>query len=162
MKTNRRKFIKSAGILAGSACLATSGLCSCSMMEGVSNTPAIPATAVQMVGDLLTIMLDAVNGLKAIGGKGKLTIAKNNGSGDELKLIIVHPEKDVYKVFADSCTHGGRELNYKNNEKHLICSSFGHSTYDLNGNVLSGPAPSQLKQFESTLKDNQLIICCFK
>ena len=127
-------------------------------MAGVSNTSAIPDVAIQLDGNLLTIMLEAANGLTAIGGKGKLSVAKTNGNDEELKLIVVHPKKDVYKVFADKCTHGGRELNYKNNEKQLICSSFGHSRYDLNGEVVDGPAPNRLKEFQATIKDKQLII----
>lgn len=158
MKTNRREFIKTAGIIAGTSCLAASGLCSCSMIEGVSNTPAIPATAIHQEGDVITIMLDAANGLKSIGGKGKLSVIKNNAVDNPMKLIVVHPERDVYKVFADKCTHGGRELNYKDNDKQLICSSFGHSKYDLNGNVLGGPAPRKLDVFDAIVENNQLKI----
>lgn len=158
MKTNRRSFIKTAGIIAGSTCIAGAGFCSCSMMDSVSNTPSIPASAIHVDENKLTIILDAANGLKEIGGKGKLAVPPDGDEQNLVKLIVVHPEKDSYMVFADKCTHGGRELNYKPNNRHLVCSSFGHSTYDLEGNVLSGPAPRKLSPFKSELKENQLII----
>jgi Rieske Fe-S protein len=128
------------------------------MMEGVSNTPSIPASAIHVDENKFTIMLDAANGLKEIGGKGKLAVTPDGNEQNLLKLIVVHPEKDSYLVFADKCTHGGRELNYKHKDNQLVCSSFGHSTYDLKGRVLSGPAPRSLASFKSELKENQLII----
>jgi hypothetical protein len=64
MKTNRRSFIKTAGIIAGTTCIAGAGFCSCSMMEGVSNTPSIPASAIHVDENKFTIMLVAAKGLK--------------------------------------------------------------------------------------------------
>lgn len=158
MKTTRRNFVKTTGLVTGAACLGMSGICSCSMMEGISDTPSIPASAIQLNGNKLTILLDGANGLKEPGGKGKLSLKPDNNAENELKLIVIHPEAGTYLVFEDHCTHGGRELNYKHQSKQLICSSFGHSKYNLSGEVLSGPAEGDLKTFHFEKTGDRLVI----
>ncbi|MFW5656473.1 MAG: ubiquinol-cytochrome c reductase iron-sulfur subunit [Bacteroidota bacterium] len=86
-------------------------------------------------------------------GKTNLTHQVEN-----LKVIVVRKGDGTYLAFADSCSHGGRELNYDVEDEVLKCSSFGHSTYDMSGNVLSGPAPTKLKMFATQQQGEMLHI----
>ena len=45
------------------------------------------------------------------------------------------------------CTHGGAPLVM--NERHgtVICTSLGHSEFDLRGKVLRGPAPKPIQVY---------------
>jgi nitrite reductase/ring-hydroxylating ferredoxin subunit len=141
METTRRDFLKSMGLATVCACTGLAGFNSCSMIKGVSSTPALAPDAWQWDGSNLTIFLDKADNLRKIGNAGKLTIAGE----DEIKIIVVHYQAGKYKAFSDRCTHGGRELNYKHEEAQLQCSSFGHSSFKLtNGQVIKGPAEGPL------------------
>ncbi len=141
MQTNRRDFLKTMGVATVCACTGLATLNGCKMIRGVSSTAAIPVDSYHLTGNELTIDLSKADCLKHPGGAGKLSLDNE----DEVKVIIVHHEPGKYKAFSDHCTHGGRELNYKHEDKILQCSSFGKSTFKLtNGHVIKGPAEGPL------------------
>lgn len=59
------------------------------------------------------------------------------------------------KVFSISCTHLGCVLNVENDK--FICPCHG-SVFDLEGNVLQGPALKPLKQLEYKIENENIIV----
>ena len=156
MKTNRRDFVKKALITGICTCMGVTTFNNCSMVKGISETPILPIEAYQLKNKQLLVSLKQEDVLP-IGEAVKLKISTKDSEND-LKLIIVHIDKSKYKVFEDSCTHGGKELNYNHTERNLQCSSFGHSVFKLDGAVIKGPAKKTLKQFNTKIEQDSLII----
>lgn len=157
MKTNRREFIRKAGLATACVCTGLAGVNGCSMIGGISRTPEIMSDAWELDGDSLIVNLDRVDCLRDPGGSGKLNIG-DQLNGDETKIIIIHQREEEYKAFADCCTHGCRELNYLHDKEQLECSSFGKSAFTLNGKVIKGPAEAPLKTYSLQKTDNRIII----
>lgn len=157
MKTTRRDFIKKTAIASTCVCAGLAGLNGCSMMEGVSNTPVLPDNTWEIVGKELIVSINKIPDLIHSGKAGKISIADPE-NGETKKIIIVHNAEGEYKAFKDCCTHGCRELNYLHESAQLQCSSFGKSTFSLEGNVVKGPAKDALKQFSLERQGDSLVI----
>jgi cytochrome b6-f complex iron-sulfur subunit len=145
MKTSRREFLGRMGVWSTCACAGFAGASSCSMMAGVSKVPALSGEAFYLEDNELIIDLTKTALLNNSGDAAKLVVPLH----DRLKLIIILDPSGQYLVFSDKCDHGGRELNYLVDQSKLQCSSFGHSEYDLDGNVLKGPAKNALPVFKA-------------
>ena len=157
MKTNRREFIRKAGLATACVCTGLAGVNGCSMIGGISRTPGIMSDAWLLDGDSLVVDLNKADSLRETGGAGKLNIG-DKVNGDETKVIIIHHQENDYKAFADCCTHGCRELNYLQDKQQLECSSFGKSAFELTGKVIKGPAEDPLMTYSLQKTDNRIII----
>lgn len=80
------------------------------------------------------------------------------GQGLSKPILILRTEDDRYLALANRCTHGGRKLDPVPGEPVLRCCSIGHSTFDLEGNRLSGPAKKPLTCHAVEQSDGDLII----
>ncbi|GAI06791.1 unnamed protein product, partial [marine sediment metagenome] len=73
-------------------------------------------------------------------------------------VLLLRTEDDRFLAFEDRCTHFGRKLDPVPGESELRCCSLFHSTYDLEGNRLSGPAKRPLTSYAVEQSDGDLII----
>jgi len=80
------------------------------------------------------------------------------GKGLGKPVLIVRTEEDQYLAFENSCTHGHRKLDPVAGESKLRCCSFGHSTFDYDGNRLSGSAKDPIKRYVVEESDGDLIV----
>lgn len=71
------------------------------------------------------------------------------------EFIIINRENET-QVFLAHCTHLGCKINQTANGK-LVCPCHG-SEYDLNGQVLKGPAYKNLQALHSTISDDGSLI----
>ena len=71
------------------------------------------------------------------------------------KQIGILNGKEGITVLSIACTHLGCVLNVENDK--FICPCHG-STFDLQGNVLKGPALKPLKHIDYTIQNNNIII----
>jgi Rieske Fe-S protein len=62
-------------------------------------------------------------------------------------VIVAQPTAGKFIAFSGSCTHACCSVSFDANGKGFTCPCHG-STYDLNGNVTGGPAPSALPKLE--------------
>lgn len=150
----RLQFINKSVLIAAAVCLCGIGINSCTMITGVSNTPVAMENSYSRTGNEVIVKLASIPSLANVGGSVKFILA--NGNDKPLKIIIARSGTDDYCIFADRCTHGGRELTYIHEDKIMRCTSFCHSKFDMQGNVVGGPAPTALKRYEFELKDNEL------
>ena len=151
---NRRKFIKRAGIT--SACICGSALIyHTGAANKMINVFEAADDTYKVEGDKLIIDLESNKKLSA--GEDALKL-KFNYKGEKMKVLVFRKQPDTYMAFENRCTHGGMSLKYKSESGELRCTSFGASSFDLEGNVTGGPAPSPLKKFEVEQKENLLYV----
>ncbi len=156
MTINRRKFLKISSAAAVCSCIGVTGINGCSMIKGASSVPAAPFESFSITDSKVILKLSKIESLKKVGQAVKFIVRDQQDA--ELKIIVIHSEESRYKAFLDSCTHGGRELNYEHDEKKFICSSFGHSQFDLDGTRLKGPAEKPLTEFVCGLENDVIFI----
>lgn len=153
MDQTRRDFLKtSAGVvICGCTGLSVSA---CAMLSGRSNMPVVPTEAVHLSENKIVVDVARVPALSSAGGSAKLTIQGT----DEKKICIVRIDELQFAAFTNKCTHLGRELEYKHDEKKLRCVSFGHSEFDLEGRNLNGPADGKVSRLAVTQRGHLLEI----
>lgn len=72
-------------------------------------------------------------------------------------LIIIRTGEEAYTVLTTVCTHQGCTVGFDSNTNTLPCPCHG-SLYDINGNVLNGPAPAPLAKYNATIDGSDLVI----
>jgi len=72
------------------------------------------------------------------------------------KLVVTQPEKDDYRAFSASCTHGGCTVQEVDDVIRCLChgSEFDIST----GEVVTGPAQEPLEGFTVTIDGGDIIL----
>jgi Rieske Fe-S protein len=98
------------------------------------------------------------NALKKPGGTQKVN-DRDVLNALETKRILLLVRVDDKSVAANSisCTHQGCNVNYDKNQKRLDCPCHG-SRFDLNGEVLRGPAVRPLEHFKATIEENSILL----
>ena len=76
----------------------------------------------------------------------------------EINLIVVHPETGRFAALHRSCTHGGAQVAYSKPNKTVICTSWGHSEFALDGTVLGGSAKRNLPAYPVRVDGDTLTI----
>jgi cytochrome b6-f complex iron-sulfur subunit len=71
--------------------------------------------------------------------------------------IIIHLSDKGFIALSRVCTHLGCLVNYNKEKQILICPCHA-GTYDLEGNVLSGPPPKPLPRFPVMAEGDQIVI----
>ena len=133
----RRGFLKSACALCGLAIIPTALIESCSKQSyaGPSN---------------VNFTLDLTNA-------ANVALTQTGGSLISNGVIVIRESASVFTALSATCTHQGCQVGYDSGVKHLICPCHG-GTYDINGNVISGPPPSALTVYTATLVGNILTV----
>ncbi len=72
------------------------------------------------------------------------------------KVYVVHAPNGFYAL-SSVCTHLGCVTRHEPGDDRIACPCHG-STFDLEGRVVSGPAPSRLVRFRVTLEDGVLVV----
>ncbi len=76
----------------------------------------------------------------------------------EQKVYIIRAKEGYFYAVSAVCTHLGCITNWKSEDGIIACPCHG-SKFDLNGNVIAGPAPRSLPRFSISLDDRgQLIV----
>ncbi len=71
--------------------------------------------------------------------------------------IIVHTKDKGFVAFSRVCTHLGCLVKYHKRRQVFICPCHA-GTFDLDGNVISGPPPKPLKKFAVRIVGDQVVI----
>lgn len=151
MAIDRRTFLKRAGGTAACACAGVLGISGCAR-SGAARTPLAPEGSYRRAGDQVIVSLRAAGELEGVGGAVRLAL-----DAGETRLIVVHPEEQVYLAFADRCTHNGKELDYLHEEREICCRS-RKSRFGLAGSRIRGPAESDLSVYPVRRQQDDLVI----
>ena len=94
------------------------------------------------------------------------TSLQNTGTGialsssttfDSRGIIVLRTGSSSVRALSRRCTHAGSIVNINSSSNNLLCPSH-NSIFDLNGNVISGPANSSLKRYSSSINAEGTII----
>jgi Rieske Fe-S protein len=145
----RRDLLRGTAALAGGSCL-----CAASAAKSTCcTTPEIEPESVSYTDRELVIDLDKARSLEEVGASANLIEPKR-----ELDLILVHEKRHRYRVLSGLCTHFPRPLAYVRSRGVLQCVNFNHSIFDLDGNVVKGPAPKPIRAYPAILEGRRLRI----
>lgn len=159
MKISRREFfLKSAGTI---AVISTGGLVSTiiSSCAGTGGPTGPSANSVMSIiqatvsNNELSVSLDSSSPIAAKGTRA--VVEYNNGGG---AVLVEHNSDDSFKAISGICTHQGCIVSdYDGNANVFVCPCHG-SRFDLNGNVVQGPASGKLTEYATRVESNSLII----
>jgi Rieske Fe-S protein len=96
------------------------------------------------------IPLDAVKELGEVGGSKLLKI---NGN----QILVVRESEESIRAFQSECTHKNTAVKYDKKKRLVRCPAHG-SRFDLEGNVLRGPAKHPLRTFEARLSGDRIVL----
>ncbi|MBU6376526.1 MAG: Rieske 2Fe-2S domain-containing protein, partial [Bdellovibrionales bacterium] len=104
----------------------------------------LESRVIRPLGEKLRVEKE-VNPIKMVPGEARV------GSLNGKRIASSCNEKGEIKFLSARCTHMGGEVSFNNLEKTWDCSCHG-SRFDLDGNVLCGPAKLPLEQISPTEK----------
>lgn len=81
--------------------------------------------------------------------------AKVVSAGSET-ILVIHAD-DGWHAVAAACTHLGCIVEWDAERKQIHCPCHA-ANFDLNGNVLGGPAPKPLPVYAATVQEGQIIV----
>lgn len=91
-----------------------------------------------------------VNASEVTMGKSKIINYK------ETPTIVIHTADGLFALSA-VCTHLGCIVQWDESSQEIVCPCHA-AKYDLNGNVISGPAPKPLTIVKATLNNDKILI----
>ena len=149
---SRRLFLKTTGVLGGAMLLSSCELVD--RMKGVPKThlPLIKG-AWSFSGGTLSLNLAKLPELEELGGAVRI-----EGEILPAPLLVILGEDGKHYAFRNACTHAGRMIDPVAGTMTLQCCSVSRSTYDYQGNVLSGPAEENLTSYPLVIEENHLLI----
>lgn len=80
------------------------------------------------------------------------------GEGIPERVMVMHDDNGNYRAFNNRCTHAGRRLDPLPGQAAVRCCSVSKSTFDLNGEKVSGPANGSIKTYQVHLENDKLIV----
>ena len=155
MKITRRDFfVKSASAV---AIVSTSGIISsiitsCTSPTGPNgNYSTLETIQKSVVNNEISIDIPS----SPIANKNTRALVKyNNGNA----ILVEHNTDDTYRAISGICTHQSCVVSgYDAGSSVFVCPCHG-SRFDLQGNVVQGPAGSNLRSYTTRVENNSLII----
>jgi len=122
-------------------------------LAGICQTGPLSPDSWELDGNRATIKIRDVPELQTPG-----TAVYLSGKGLKLPVLIVVDENGTYHGFSNRCTHGGRKLDPVPGKPVLRCCSVSHSTFDFQGNKLTGPANGPIQVYRTELENDSLVI----
>lgn len=160
MKNTRRDFLQKGAVSLTALTPLMTGGCICHQLNQTSTsqatccfTPELEPDSLAIHENHLVIDLVKASSLKPIGAAAYIVKAERS-----LQLIVLHVEKDDYRVLSRLCTHGNQVISYNHKRGLLQCNNFNHSNFDLNGDVVKGPAETPLISYSTDLNNQFLEI----
>ena len=175
-RSNRRRFIKTASVVALAGTLGFLPACDSAEPDpstgggstgggttgggttgggtggGTGGSGGGTATGIALTGNQLTIDTTIVTELDQPGGFAFI----RQVNGQNVRVIVVN-ERGV-KAFTAVCTHTGRDVSmYLTGSMELRCPTHG-SQFDLNGRVTQGPASRSLTEYAANRSDSVITV----
>jgi len=110
-------------------------------------------TCWQYSGGNVEIDLERAAELSSPGGAIRL-----EGKGLPERVLVIHGQDGSFHAYKNKCTHGGRRIDPLGQTENLRCCSVSKSTFDYDGQVISGPAKGPLTSFNLETKDGKVLI----
>lgn len=122
-------------------------------IAGISSTNPLQQNLWRIKDGRAVVAVGRSPELQSIGGAVYL-----EGQGLKEPVLIVKGEDGDFRCFSNRCAHFGRKLDPVPGNPILRCCSVNHSTFDYEGNTLTGPAKGSIRTYDCELKDGELTI----
>lgn len=124
-----------------------------SRILGVSRTkPPINGDCWSFEDGIVNVNLALADEIKNQDGALRL-----EGKGMPVRLLVVKNNGEYHAV-QNRCTHAGRRLDPLPGQPRLECCSVSKSSFELNGQKVSGPAGGSVTSFPVLKEDGELFI----
>jgi nitrite reductase/ring-hydroxylating ferredoxin subunit len=120
---------------------------------GRCETPLLDPALWRAADGEARVEVAAATALAAAGGAVRL-----EGRGLPAPVLVMRAAGGGLRAYLNRCPHGGRRLDPAREGEALRCCSVGHSTFDLEGNKLSGPAAGGVQPLETRSQGGELVI----
>ena len=80
------------------------------------------------------------------------------GKGLAAPLLVMQAADGRMHAYTNKCSHGGRRLDPLDGGARLRCSSIGKATFELDGELVAGPAKGPIRPLVVEKADNELRI----
>lgn len=152
MAVTRKEFLirlAVGGAAVGASSAISSFLASCSIPTSPQGT-SLPTISGILNGNKVTVDISSASALVQ---NGFAFVQYSGGS-----ILTSRTSGGVYYAMTTICTHQGCIINqYDSGSKEFVCQCHG-STFSVTGAVTNGPASSALRQYQTLVSGNQLII----
>lgn len=115
-----------------------------------ASTGADSADAYAGASQKVAIPLDDAKDLREVGGSVTLKV------GDR-QILLVRDSEATVRAFSPACTHRQVKVKYDHKNQRLNCPAHG-SRFDLEGEVLRGPAKDPLETYHAELSGDRVIL----
>ena len=159
-KISRRDFLKLTGAAGGAFLLAGCAQGQSGKRSFFDRLRGVPLTELPQIegawtyqDGTLTLDLAKLPELADLGGAVRI-------EGEVLAdpILVVMGEDGAYYAFKNACTHAGRMIDPVSGTMTLECCSVSGSTYDYEGQALSGPAKGPLTSYPVSVEEDKLSI----
>jgi cytochrome b6-f complex iron-sulfur subunit len=116
---------------------------------GGSSVAPLPTVNGTATGGTITVTIDAGSPLAAAGGVALVRSAAGN-------VLVTRTAQDAFSALSATCTHAGCAIAAHSGPT-FVCTCHG-AQFDSSGRVLSGPAPTSLRQYSTQFANNVLTI----
>ncbi len=122
---------------------------------GICNTkPPTDETCWRYSDGKIEIGLDLAPELSNKGGAVRL-----EGRGLPGKILVFHGNDNAFHALKNKCTHiGGRRVDPMGDAETIKCCSVMGTTYNYEGDVISGPSKTPLTTYKTEKKDGKIIV----
>lgn len=145
----RREFCTQAAALAIFGGALGAILEGCSSPTSPSNVPSLPAVNGTSASGAITLAIDSSSPLAAVGSAALV----QTSIGD---FLVARTAQNSFVALGATCTHQACTITGFGSQTY-VCPCHG-STFDINGRVLSGPAPAPLPQYPTQFSNGVLTI----
>jgi nitrite reductase/ring-hydroxylating ferredoxin subunit len=150
---SRRRMIRQSALIAGGICTCSALLADDLLISTCCNTPEISEDCYQVFYEKIIVDLTKVKALD-IPGHAALIIDEEK----DLQIIIIRPNEHAYTALSRICTHGGNVLSYNPKRNILQCNNYNHAIFNLEGEVVKGPAEEPLHVYPIRVENTNLVI----
>ena len=104
-----------------------------------------------------TITIDITKIHQSLQNIGGGIALNSNETFDNRGIIVLRTSTSGVRALSRVCTHQGQSVIINSSANNLLCPSH-NSIFDLNGNVISGPASGSLTKYNATLSGSIITI----
>jgi len=80
------------------------------------------------------------------------------GKGLAGRLLIIRDDTGRFQAYSNKCTHMGRRIDPVSGRSDIRCCSVMGSVFNAKGEITSGPAKKNLKQYETVMQGSMLSV----
>lgn len=87
----------------------------------------------------------------------KINLTYTDDSGENEITIFLAALSEGLTAFSSVCSHLGCNVDWNSKTEQFLCPCHG-GKYDINGNVIGGPAPAPLERLLTEIKEEKIFV----